>query len=47
LSEQHDIEEALVLGVACGTASTLNAGNELCKKEDVDIIKKDVIIKRI
>ena len=47
LSEQHDIEEAIALGVACGTASTLNPGIELCKKEDVDIIKKDVIIKRI
>jgi len=47
LSEHRDIEEAIVLGVACGTASTLNPGIELCKKEDVDIIKKDVIIKRI
>jgi 6-phosphofructokinase 2 len=47
LSEHRGIEEALVLGVACGTASTLNPGIELCKKEDVDIIKKDVIIKRI
>jgi 6-phosphofructokinase 2 len=47
LSEHRGIEEALILGVACGTASTLNPGIELCKKEDVDIIKKDVIIKRI
>jgi 6-phosphofructokinase 2 len=47
LSEHRNIEEALALGVACGTASTLNPGIELCKKEDVDIIKKDVIIKRI
>jgi 6-phosphofructokinase 2 len=47
LSEHRSVEEAIVLGVACGTASTLNAGIELCKKEDVDIIKKDVIIKKI
>jgi 6-phosphofructokinase 2 len=47
LSESSAIEEALVLGVACGTASTLKPGNELCRKEDVDMIKKDVIIKRI
>jgi 6-phosphofructokinase 2 len=47
LSEHYSIEEAIVLGVACGTASTLNPGIELCKKEDVDIIKKDVIIKKI
>ena len=47
LSQHCTIEEAILLGVACGTASTLNPGIKLCKKEDVDIIKKDVIIKRI
>ncbi len=47
LSEGSSFEEAIVLGVACGTASTMNTGIELCKKEDVDIIKKDVIIKKI
>ncbi len=47
LSRHHTMDEAIVLGVACGTASTLNPGFKLCKKEDVDIIKKDVIIKRI
>jgi len=40
-------EDALALGVACGTASALNPGNELCKREDIEIIKKDVIIKKI
>jgi fructose-1-phosphate kinase PfkB-like protein len=34
------------MGVACGTASTLNPGNILCSKEDIEIIKKDVMIKR-
>lgn len=47
LSKGGSFEESLVLGVACGTASTLNPGNMLCTKEDVDIIKKDVIIKKI
>lgn len=45
-SKGGSFEESLVLGVACGTASKLNPGNMLCTKEDVDIIKKDVIIKK-
>jgi 6-phosphofructokinase 2 len=47
LSESKSFEESLILGVACGTASTLNQGRELCKKEDIDTIKKDVKIKII
>jgi 6-phosphofructokinase 2 len=46
LSKGGSFEESLALGVACGTASTLNPGNMLCTKEDIDIIKKDVIIKK-
>jgi len=46
LSNGGSFEEALALGVACGTASTLNSGGGLCVKEDVEIIKKDVIIKK-
>ena len=46
LSNGGTFEEALTLGVACGTASTLNPGNNLCVKEDVDIIKKEIIIKK-
>jgi 6-phosphofructokinase 2 len=26
----------LLMGVACGTAATMNPGTELCRKEDVD-----------
>jgi len=47
LSKGGSFGESLALGVACGTASTLNPGNLLCTKEDIDIIKKDVIIKKI
>jgi 6-phosphofructokinase 2 len=47
LSEGKSFEEALVLGVASGTAATLNQGRELCKKEDIDAIKKDIKIKII
>ena len=46
LSKGGSFEDALALGVACGTASTLNPGNRLCTKEDIDIIKKDIIIKK-
>jgi 6-phosphofructokinase 2 len=47
LSEGNSFEEALVLGVASGTASTLHHGRELCKKEDIDTLKKDIKIKII
>lgn len=38
LQKGHDIETAVVYGVACGTAATMNSGTELCKKEDVQKI---------
>lgn len=47
LSEGGAFEDALIQGVACGTATALNPGNDLCQKEDVDFIKKNVIIKKI
>lgn len=47
LSKGGTFEDALIQGVACGTATALNPGNDLCAKEDVDFIKKDVIIKKI
>ena len=47
MSEGRTFEDAITLGVACGTASTLNSGNELCRREDVENIKKEVIIKKI
>ncbi len=47
LSNGGAFEDALIQGVACGTATALNPGNDLCEKEDVDFIKKDVIIKKI
>ena len=46
MSEGLAFEDAIVLGVACGTASALNPGSELCKRKDIEIIKKDVIIKK-
>lgn len=39
-------EESLTTGVACGTATTLRPGNDLCTGEDADNIKKNVTIKK-
>jgi 6-phosphofructokinase 2 len=47
LSRGDELDEDLALGVACGTATTLNAGNDLCRKEDVGIIRKSLIVKKI
>ncbi len=42
LSEGASFKDALCLGVACGTASTLNAGSAVCLRDDVYAIKKEV-----
>jgi 6-phosphofructokinase 2 len=47
LSEAKGFEEALVLGVACGTASTLNRENGLCLYADVENIHKDIVVKNL
>jgi 6-phosphofructokinase 2 len=47
LNENTLFEDALALGVACGTASALNPGGDLCQKNDIDMVKKDVLIKKI
>ena len=47
LSKNVPFEDALALGVACGTASALNPGSDLCKIHDIDMIKKEVLIKKI
>jgi 6-phosphofructokinase 2 len=40
LSKGKNIFEAILYGVACGTAATMNAGTALCKKEDADKLLK-------
>jgi len=44
LSQGRNLKTTLQYGVACGTAATMNAGTELCRKEDVEklfeLIKK-------
>ncbi len=47
MSEGSSFKEALVLGVACGTASTLNPEPALCSRADVDEIRKDVVTKNL
>jgi len=47
LSENAHFEEALALGVACGTASALNPGSDLCKANDINMIRKEVRIEQI
>lgn len=46
LSCGGDIKDALILGVACGTASTLNHAYSTLAKKNVEEIKKNVGIKK-
>jgi 6-phosphofructokinase 2 len=47
LNEGASFKDALALGVACGTAATLNPMQALCVREDVYQIRKEVVIKSI
>jgi 6-phosphofructokinase 2 len=42
LSIGKDLFEAVQYGLACGTAATMNPGTELCKKEDADMLFKQI-----
>ena len=42
LSQEWSMEDVLYYGVAAGTAATLNAGTELCKKEDTERLFKEL-----
>jgi 1-phosphofructokinase family hexose kinase len=44
LSEGGSFKDALSLGVACGTASTLNAGPAVCTRDDVYTIMKQISV---
>lgn len=46
MSATGSFEEALKIGVACGTASTLGVSGTICAKSDVESIKKEVIIEK-
>lgn len=42
LSKKTSLKEALQYGVACGTAATMNAGTELCKPADAEMLWKQI-----
>jgi 6-phosphofructokinase 2 len=44
LAQGQPLQDVLRLGVACGTAATLTHGSELCRKEDVDRLLKQIVI---
>ncbi len=46
-SEGASFKDALALGVACGTASTLQADPALCLKEDVYALRKEIVTKSV
>jgi 6-phosphofructokinase 2 len=47
LNENSSFVDALTLGVACGTASTLNGAGVFCSRDDVETIRKEVSIKSV
>jgi len=42
LSLGKDLYEAVLYGLACGTAATLNPGSELCRKADADSLFRQI-----
>ncbi len=46
LTKNNNLKEALMYGVACGTAATMNKGTELCKISDVEKIYNSLISKQ-
>ena len=43
LAQGKSIREMATFGVACGTAATMTAGTELCKKKDVEELNKWIL----
>ena len=46
LSKNNNLKNALIFGIACGTAATMNKGTELCKISDVEKIYNTLISKQ-
>lgn len=47
LSAGSSFVDALTLGVACGTSSTLNAAGTFPSRDEVETIRKEVLVKTI
>ncbi|HEV7331091.1 MAG TPA: 1-phosphofructokinase family hexose kinase [Flavisolibacter sp.] len=43
LSQNKPLREVLQMGVACGTAATITHGSELCRKEDVESLFRQIV----
>jgi len=46
-ADSADPGEALQLGVACGTATAITPGTDLCHRDDVDAILPDVKVTKL
>ncbi|MCL5959119.1 MAG: 1-phosphofructokinase [Chloroflexi bacterium] len=46
-SRGHSLQEGLRLGTACGAATALTAGTQLCYREDIDRLLPEVVVERI
>jgi 6-phosphofructokinase 2 len=44
LTKKKSFRESLILAAAVGTAAVMNPGTALCKKRDVERIKKEIRI---
>jgi 1-phosphofructokinase len=47
LSRGGTLEDALCLGIACGTAAVLTPGTELCHRREVDILRSRIRVEKI
>lgn len=47
LNRGGSVEEALRLGIACGTAAVLTPGTELCHRREVDILRSRIHVEEI
>ena len=47
LASQKSLTEVMQYGVACGTAATMNFGTQLCKKQDVLSLLKQIQKKQL
>ncbi len=46
MTQTGSFEKSLKMGVACGTASTLGVSGAICRKNDINNIKEEVIIEK-
>ncbi len=47
LANKKSYSEMLAYGIACGTATTMSPGTQLCKKEDIDELYKWLLVNQV